>query len=110
MRGLLEHVVNSMPGFRVSGAARNVWDAKLELSRRRPDLVILDEVLPGESSYDLLLEARGLEIPVILVTGIENPEHPLSEGAMDRLVKPTWDTWVEDQKRFQSAFVRVFGK
>jgi response regulator of citrate/malate metabolism len=103
MRSLLEQVVSAIPGFRVTGKARNVWEARLELTRRRPHLVLLDEILPGESSLDLLAEIRGQGIPVLLLTGLENPTHPLPEGASGRLVKPSWDDWQSDQERFRVA-------
>ncbi|MGK5084088.1 response regulator [Bdellovibrionota bacterium FG-1] len=91
MRSLLEQVVGGLEGVRVSGTARNGWEARRELTRRRPDWVLLDEVLPGESSLDLLKELEAQQIPVLLLTGIEKPDHSIPSGAIGRLVKPTWD-------------------
>jgi two-component system response regulator CitB len=104
MRGLLSQVVSGIPGFKVSGAVRNGWDARIELTRRHPDVVLLDEVLPGESSHDLLNEMVQQGISVILVTGLEDPRHPLPVGALGRLSKPSWDTLSQDQARFGAAF------
>ena len=80
MRSLLEEMISGIPGCRVSGTAANVWDARIELGRRRPALVLLDEILPGESSVDLLAEIQALEVPVLLITGIENPSHACLPG------------------------------
>lgn len=109
MRGMLEHLLQGIPGFAVSGMAGNVWEARLELSRRRPDLVLLDEILPGESSYDLVLDLKAQGIPVLLLTGIEKPTHSVMKEAAGRLVKPTWDTLPQDQKRFQAAMTAALG-
>ena len=103
MLDLLRQVVTGLPGFQVSGLARDCAEARLELSRRRPDLVLLDEILPGESSLDLLREILEGSIPVLLMTGIENPKHPLPAGVTRRLLKPDWRSLVEDQSRFSQA-------
>ena len=101
MRQLLEHVISSISGMKVSGSAKNTFEARLELTRRRPDLVLLDEILPGESSVELLGELK--EIPVLLLTGIENPTHPFPLGAIGRLFKPSFETIEQDRNRFEAA-------
>jgi response regulator of citrate/malate metabolism len=105
MRALLEQLVGGTADFRVSGAARNAWEARLELGRRKPELVLLDEVLPGESSVDLLAEIRALGLPVILITGVEDAGHGIPAGAWGRLAKPTWETLEADRIRFQAAMI-----
>jgi len=57
MGKLLEHVLSGISGLNISGIAQNCAEARLELTRRRPDLVFLDELLPGESSADFLKES-----------------------------------------------------
>lgn len=88
MRLLLEQAVAGIEGYRVSGTAGNAWEARLEMMRRRPDLILLDEILPGETGIQMLTEIRGLGIPVLLLTGIENPTHPVARGAQGRVSKP----------------------
>ena len=52
------------------------------LDRDRPDLVVLDAVLPGMSGIELAVHAVQRDIPVLLMTG---------EGTMQaRLVKAGW--------------------
>lgn len=109
MRELLAQVVSGIEGLKLSGQAKNVWEARLELSRRRPALVLLDEILPGESSVDLLIEMHAQSIPVLLLTGIEDPSHPIPEGALGRLVKPTWESLAADQERFRLAIFSALG-
>jgi len=103
MLDLLRQVVTGLEGFQVAGLAKDCAEARLELLRRRPDLVLLDEILPGESSLDLLVEILADAIPVVLMTGMENPTHPLPVGVSRRLIKPDWRTLEKDQARFAAA-------
>ncbi|MDR3608778.1 MAG: response regulator [Oligoflexia bacterium] len=99
MAHLVQLVVQEIDGFVVTGMARNGAEARLELTRRFPDLVLLDEVLPGESSLDLLEELRSLKVPVILLTSMRDRTEPLPEGALARMLKPTWKTLKDDKIR-----------
>ena len=108
MQKLVEHVVGSIKGMKISGLAANGWQARMELARRRPDLVLLDEILPGESSYDLLAEFSAHNIPVLLMTGMKNPAHAVPQSARGRLTKPSWDTVDYDRIRFETAIKAVF--
>ena len=88
MRKLLEHLIQQIEGVKVSGLAKNSFEARIELTRRRPDLILLDEVLPGESSFDLLQELVLQEIPVVLISGLASPSQGQLGGAAERIVKP----------------------
>ncbi len=81
-------------GYRVSTAA-NGPDALKAAREERPDIVILDVMLPGVSGYDVLAELRRREetrdVGVILLTARrEEPDRirGLSLGADDYLTKP----------------------
>lgn len=81
-------------GYRVSTAA-NGPDALKAAREERPDIVILDVMLPGISGYDVLDELRRREetrdVGVILLTARrEEPDRirGLSLGADDYLTKP----------------------
>lgn len=81
-------------GYRVSTAA-NGPDALRAAREERPDLVILDLMLPGASGYDVLEELRRLdetrEVGVILLTSRREEAdriRGLSLGADDYLTKP----------------------
>ena len=61
----------------------------------RPDLILLDVMMPGMDGYEVLRRLREdpstVDIPVIFVTamdGNENEEHGLSMGAVDYITKP----------------------
>jgi response regulator of citrate/malate metabolism len=110
MRLLLREILQGIPGVTVSGLAQNTAEARLEIARRRPDLCLLDEILPGESSLDLLKELQTEGIPVILITGVSEPKHEIPAGAADRWVKPSWDNQDRDQRRIEAAMTRVLTK
>ena len=110
MRELLTQVMANIPGVQLSGVAKNGSEARLEFFRRRPDLVILDEILPGESSLDLLQELVALEIPVILMTGLEPLPRKLPPGARNRISKPGWTSLEKDQLRIRKAIFEVFAR
>jgi two-component system, OmpR family, phosphate regulon response regulator PhoB len=81
-------------GFRVSTAA-NGTDALNAAREERPDIVILDLMLPGLSGYDVLAELRKREetreVGVILLTARREETdrvRGLSLGADDYLTKP----------------------
>ena len=80
----------------------------MEIERHKPDIILLDEVLPGESSLDLLRTFHKRNLPVILVTGITvDPGMVVPEGAVFRLEKPTWDSFEGDKARFEKAVAKV---
>jgi len=81
-------------GFRVS-TAHNGSDALKAAREERPDIVILDLMLPGVSGYDVLAELRQRDetrdVGVILLTARrEEPDRirGLTLGADDYLTKP----------------------
>jgi two-component system, OmpR family, phosphate regulon response regulator PhoB len=81
-------------GYRVSTAA-NGPEALKAAREERPDIVVLDVMLPGVSGYDVLAELRRLEetrdVGVILLTARREEAdriRGLSLGADDYLTKP----------------------
>ncbi|HZH41366.1 MAG TPA: response regulator [Gemmatimonadales bacterium] len=81
-------------GYRVSTAASGV-EALNAVREERPDLVVLDLMLPGRSGFDVLAELRGRpetkDVGVVLLTAKKDePDRikGLSLGADDYLAKP----------------------
>lgn len=75
-------------GYIVSRAYSGT-EALLVLSRSKPDLVLLDLMLPGLDGRDVLPHIKG--IPVIVVSAkvdIDNKVDLLLEGAVDYVTKP----------------------
>src|SRR5689334_4877495 len=90
MRHLIAQSLAAFPEFKVSGLAQNTSEARVEIYRRRPDLILLDEILPGESSLDFLKEIKQLGIVTILMTSVSDPAHSLPPEAVGRIIKPGW--------------------
>lgn len=73
-----------------------IWAADGEtaadyMEKEKPDLVLLDVMLPGINGYELMDYARSLELPVIFLTALgttENKVKGLKMGADDYLTKP----------------------
>jgi two-component system response regulator AtoC len=78
-------------GF-TSTMANTLREAKIQLSRHRPDLMLLDLSLPDGSGMDLVGDLTGLDSPeIILITGhasVESAVAALRLGAVDYLIKP----------------------
>lgn len=78
----------SKEGYEISRAYSGT-EALLVLSKSKPDLVLLDLMLPGLNGEDVLLKIKG--IPVIVVSAkvdIDNKVDVLLGGAIDYVTKP----------------------
>jgi two-component system, OmpR family, response regulator len=79
-------------GFEVDVAA-NGWDALRKASEFRPDLVVLDVMLPDHDGFEVhrRLRDRGLAVPVIFLTArdaTEDKVRGLTVGGDDYVTKP----------------------
>ena len=75
-------------GYRVSRAYSGT-EAVLALDRERPDMILLDLMLPGLSGEEVLPRLAG--VPVIVVSAKADPDSKVSllmEGAADYVTKP----------------------
>ena len=75
-------------GFRVIRAYSGT-EALYLLQHKRPDLILLDLILPGLDGEGVLEHIRG--IPVIILSSrseVEDKIHLLNEGACDYITKP----------------------
>lgn len=67
-------------------------EAMRKIFQYRPDLVVLDIMMPGENGWDVCQEIRKLsEIPVIMLTALNSDDdiiHSLEAGADDFVSKP----------------------
>lgn len=86
--GDLEEKALRKEGYNVSRAYSGT-EALLLLSASRPDLVLLDLMLPGRGGEAVLREIR--DIPVLVVSAKAEPDHKarlLLDGAADYITKP----------------------
>jgi len=104
----------------VLGENYQVYAAKdgaegIEKARKiRPDLILLDIVLPGISGYQVLRELKTSfetkDIPVIIITGLESVEdldYTLENGAADFIPKPFGELIVKKRVGHQIAIVNL---
>jgi len=81
-----------LQGYRVASAADGE-DGMRKAFDLRPDLIVLDIMLPGWSGLDILTELRGRQqdVPVLILSArgtTDNKVEGLSTGADDYLAKP----------------------
>ena len=79
-------------GFDVS-AASDGDDAMRQAERLRPDLVVLDVMMPGRDGFDVAraLRARGIDVPVLFLTArdaVDDRIRGLTLGGDDYVTKP----------------------
>src|ERR1700733_2407695 len=98
--------------FRVT-IAKDGGQAQATFVMRKPDLVILDLILPGESGFEVCVRRKQANstIPVLVLSAIDLPDaRALAErvGADDYLTKP----FDPDEliKRMQEVAVRAWEK
>lgn len=107
MRVMMQDLVNGLESFRVSSSCETVVEARLLLTRKRPSVVLLDEVLPGESAIDFLEVLAREGLPVVLISGMETTTHALPPGAHCRIQKPDWRSLDQDAQRIEQALLRA---
>lgn len=132
MAALIGHLLEGIPEVGRWAVARNLAEARLELDRRRPDLVLLDLVLGLESGQDLLpyLQVRGVPAVRLLAAadggelegaaGVAQAGAPQDGGpsmALELggaaspwagvLLKPSWEGLDAYRERFRKALLRV---
>lgn len=92
LRGLLARYL-AEHGFRVT-AVENAAEAREKLGFLKPDLVVLDVMMPGESGLELaesLHRERQISVPILLLTARGAPDDRVAgfeAGADDYLPKP----------------------
>ncbi len=91
---MLSEIVRSL-GIEVRAAANGQTALRFAHAEPRPDLILLDVMMPGMDGHQVLAELRKLpetrDIPVIFVTALNTPEDEesgLLEGAADYITKP----------------------
>lgn len=81
-------------GFKVVALSSGV-NALEEIKAHQPDLLLLDQILPGKTGLDVLKEIRTSsthsKLPIIMVTGLSGEDDKVSAldvGADDYITKP----------------------
>jgi signal transduction histidine kinase/CheY-like chemotaxis protein len=81
--------------------ARSLKEARKALVEFRPAAVILDVLLQGEQSWELLSELKKspstANIPILVITVVENQQKAMALGADSFHSKPVDRTWLVEQ-------------
>ncbi len=90
---LLEAILNGK-GYKIE-TALNATEAYQLIEKQKPDLILLDLLMPRINGYDFLENIKGRketkEIPVIVVSAVtdaENIKRTINMGATDFIKKP----------------------
>ncbi len=91
---LMTSITLEQSGFQVIEAA-DCASARARFAERKPDIVLLDVLLPDGDGFslcrELLQDPRGQDLPIAMVTGlgdIESIHHAYESGATDFITKP----------------------
>lgn len=98
VREILEYILGQNYLVLTAGSGKDALEIAKE---KRPDLILLDIIMPDISGFDLLLEFKESDatrnIPVIFITGldsIEDEETGFFLGAVDYIAKPVRESIV----------------
>ena len=101
-------------GYQVQVARDGQSALRLANARPRPDLILLDVMMPGIDGYEVLRRLRAVPdtavIPVMFLTALGDPrdeEYGLAQGAADYLTKPIQPTVVLARVRTQLQAKRL---
>lgn len=87
---LLERLLK-LEGYRVTGISDSS-EAVTQINERKPDLVILDVMMPGLNGYQVVeMVRRYSDVPIIMLTAkceVTSLKQALAAGADDYVTKP----------------------
>lgn len=91
-RSLIKDLLTEM-GHEVTGEAENGDEAVREFTSRRPDLVLLDLIMPGKNGLQVLEELKAIDPAprVVMVTAVQQEvitRELMEKGAAGVLHKP----------------------
>lgn len=105
-----KNFLDKMTGFTLIGEAQTCEDAYKQISKKKPNLVLLDIYLPDKPGIDLLQKLRNDRIPcdIIMITAARDTktvQDVLRMGAFDYLIKPF--RFERFQKALQNFYTTV---
>lgn len=90
-RTMLQNELSKVDGFEVIATAMNAADALVKIKQNQPDVITLDNEMPGQSGVEFLKTLLPqYPIPCIVVTGSAmNAFDAVNNGAVDFIKKPS---------------------
>ena len=87
-RAELRRVLLAFPDVVVTGEARNADEARAHLATHRPDLLLLDIHMPGETGFELLASLEAAPLVVFTTAFDAHALRAFEVNALDYLLKP----------------------
>ncbi len=84
----LRHLLRAFPDVTVVGEARHAAEARTRLQELRPDLLLLDIHMPGETGFELLASLEAAPHVIFTTAYDEYALRAFEVNALDYLLKP----------------------
>ena len=91
-RNELRHLLQNFPDVTVVGEARHATEARSQLQALRPDLLLLDIHMPGETGFELLASLEAAPHVIFTTAYDEYALQAFEVNALDYLLKPVQET------------------
>ncbi|SHK86346.1 LytR/AlgR family response regulator transcription factor [Hymenobacter psychrotolerans] len=88
----LRHLLQAFPDVTVVGEARHAAEARTRLQELRPDLLLLDIHMPGETGFELLASLEAAPHVIFTTAYDEYALRAFEVNALDYLLKPVQET------------------
>ena len=84
----LRHLLRAFPDVAIVGEARHAEEARAQLAALRPDLLLLDVQMPGQSGFELLASLDAAPHVIFTTAYDEYALQAFAVNALDYLLKP----------------------
>ena len=88
----LRHLLQSFPDVTVVGEARHADEARAQIQALRPDLLLLDVQMPGQTGFELLASLEAAPHVIFTTAYDEYALQAFGVNALDYLLKPVEET------------------
>ncbi|GAB3585408.1 LytR/AlgR family response regulator transcription factor [Hymenobacter daeguensis] len=88
----LRHLLQAFPDVTVVGEARHADEARTQLQALRPDLLLLDVQMPGQTGFELLATLEAAPHVIFTTAYDEYALQAFAVNALDYLLKPVQET------------------
>jgi two-component system LytT family response regulator len=88
----LRHLLQAIPDVVVLGEARHADEARAQIQALRPDLLLLDVQMPGQTGFELLASLEAAPHVIFTTAYDEYALQAFAVNALDYLLKPVQET------------------